>query len=255
MRAMQDTFLINPNAEAGRLMAKGKGIGKCVHCLQEDVELTSDHMFPKAWYPETTAENLEKWQIPACSACNSRYGKIENDLLGRIALTLDAKNPASAGLCEKALRALNPAAGRDEGDAAAREARAKKILAEMFRGEQIKTGNIVPGLGERWGRPLEEQLAIKIPEESFPAMTEKIVRGLAYREDNAFIKPPQKLECFLPEEEGAREVKELLDKQGTVFKREPGLVIRRGKLDGGDVYEITFWGQFKTYATVTNAPT
>ena len=237
--------------KAQLIMAQNPKIGKCVHCLKEGIELTADHMFPKAWYPNTTPENLEKWQIPSCRSCNSRYGKIESDLLGRIALTLDTKNPASAGLCEKALRALNPAAGRDEGDAAAREARAKKILADMFKGKQIKTGNIVPGLGERWERPLEEQLAIKIPEESFPAMTEKIVRGLAHREDKTFIEPPQKLECFLAKEEGAKGVRELLEKHGDVFKREPGLVIRRARLDGGDVYEITFWDQFRTYATVS----
>jgi hypothetical protein len=232
-------------------MAKNPNIGKCVHCLKDPVELTSDHMFPKAWYPDTTPENLEKWQIPACVPCNNRYGKIENDLLGRVALTLDSKNPASTGLAEKALRALNPAAARNEGDAAAREARAKKILGDMFKGEQIKSANVVPGLGERWGRPVEQQLAIKIPEESFPAMTEKIVRGLVYREDDTFIEPPHKIECFLAEEEGAKEVKELLDKHGKVFKREPGLVIRRAESDGGDLYEITFWDQFRTYATVS----
>ena len=54
------------------------------------------------------------------------------------------------GLAEKALRAINPAEARDEGDVAAREARAKKILGEMFKGEQIESKNIVPGLGERW---------------------------------------------------------------------------------------------------------
>jgi hypothetical protein len=232
-------------------MAKNLNVGKCVHCLKDPVELTSDHMFPKAWYPDTTQENLEKWQIPACVPCNNRYGKIENDLLGRVALTLDSKNAASAGLAEKALRALNPAAARNEGDAAAREARAKKILGDMYKGEQIKSANVVPGLDERWARPVEQQLAIKIPEESFPAMTEKIVRGLVYREDDAFIEPPLKIECFLAEEEGAKEVKELLDKHGKVFKRAPGLVIRRAELGGGDVYEITFWDQFKTYATVS----
>ena len=61
------------------------------------------------------------------------------------------------------------------------------MLAEMFKGEQITGKNVVPGLGERWGRPVEQQLAIKIPEESFPAITEKIVRGLAFREDGTFI--------------------------------------------------------------------
>jgi hypothetical protein len=44
-------------------------------------------------YPDTTPENLEKWQIPSCLECNQRLGKLENDLIGRIALTLDANPP------------------------------------------------------------------------------------------------------------------------------------------------------------------
>jgi hypothetical protein len=231
-------------------MAKNPENGKCVHCLKDSVERSWDHVFPKAWYPDTTSENLEKWQIPSCVPCNHRYSKIENDLLGRIALTLDANNPASAGLADRALRALNPAEARNEGDAAARDARAKKMLGEMYKGEQIASANVVPGLGERWGRPIEQQLAIKIPPDSLPAMTEKIVRGLAYREDNTFIELPQKIECYLAEEGRATEVKNLLDKHGKVFKREPGLEVRRALFEGGDVYEITFWQQFKTYATV-----
>lgn len=113
--------------------------------------------------------------------------------------------------------------------------------------------NVVPGLGERWGRPVEEQLAIKIPEESLPAMTKKLVRGIVYREDHAFIEPPYEIEFFLVEDGGAKECKELLDRYGEVYKRDPGLEIRRAVLDGGDVYEITFWQQFKTYATVSPA--
>jgi hypothetical protein len=227
-----------------------KKLGKCVHCLRDNVELTDDHMFPKSWYPHATPDNLEKWKIPSCLECNQSYGKLENDLIGRVALTLDAAHPASKGLAEKALRAINPAAAKNEGDAAARDARAKKLLGEMFKGEHIKDKNLVPGLGERWGRPVEQQLAITIPDDSFPRITEKIVRGLAYREDSDFIEAPQEIKCYLAKDEGLEGVKGLLDAQGKEFKREPGLVIRRAQLDGGDLYEITFWGQFKTYATV-----
>jgi hypothetical protein len=166
-------------------------------------------------------------------------------LIGRVALTLDANNPASRGPAEKALRAINPAIAKSEGDAVARDARAKKLLREMIKGEPIKGKNSVPGLGERWGRPVEQQLAIKIPNESFPAITEKIVRGLAYREDNAFIESPQQISCYVVEEEGLEDVKEMLAKHGKEFKREPGLVIRRAELDGGDLYEITFWTSSK----------
>ena len=83
--------------------------------------------------PDTTEENLEKWKIPSCLECNQRLGKLESDLIGRVALTLDAKNPASKGLAEKALRAINPAAAKNEGDAAARDAHAKNSSEKCSR--------------------------------------------------------------------------------------------------------------------------
>ncbi|WP_456749328.1 hypothetical protein [Bradyrhizobium sp. USDA 4341] len=216
------------------------------------MELNSDHVFPQSWYPDSTPADLEKWQIPSCIACNDRYGRLERDLIGRLGLTLDASNPASAGLAEKALRAINPDAAKSEGDAAARDARAKKILREMYKGEELKGKNVIPGLGERWDRPLEEQLGISIPEKSLPAMTEKIVRGITFREDHAFIESCQKIESFMVKDEDVKEIRAILDRAGQEFKREPGLVVRRARSTGGDLYEITFWNQFKLYATVSD---
>jgi hypothetical protein len=40
----------------------------------------------------------------------------------------------------------------------------------VCKGEEFKGKHVVPGLGERWDRPLEEQLGISIPDESLPAM-------------------------------------------------------------------------------------
>jgi hypothetical protein len=232
-------------------MAKKPQKGRCVHCLKEGVERNWDHVFPQSWYPDSTPADLEKWQIPSCVSCNDRYGKLERDLIGRLGLALDASNPASAGLAEKALRAINPDAAKSEGDAAARDARAKKILREMYKGEELKGKNVMPGLEERWDRPLEEQLGISIPEQSLPAMTEKIVRGIAFREHQAFIEADQKIESFLVKDEDVKVAKEILDRAGQEFKREPGLLVRRARFGAGALYEITFWNQFKTYATVS----
>jgi len=233
-------------------MTKKKQIGRCVHCLRNNIELTSDHMFPQAWYPDATPANLEKWQLPACGECNNRLGKIERDLLNRFAFALDTQHPASAGLVDAALRAIDPNAGKNEKDAAAREARLRKVLAEIYRGEEIPDDQIIPGLGERWGRPKEEQIAIQIPRASMDEITKKIVRGLAYREDGQFIERPYEVEAYV-DNEGAAVAKELLEKAGKEFRREPGLVIRRAMNDGDHriaIYEITFWQQFKAYAMV-----
>lgn len=65
-----------------------------------------------------------------------------------------------------------------------------------------------------------------------------------------------RIETYVVNDEGAKICKESLDKAGKVFKREPGLEIRRATVEGENragIYEITFWQQFKTYATVTDA--
>jgi hypothetical protein len=49
------------------------------------------------------------------------------------------------------LRAINPDAGRDEKDVAARAAQAKRVLGEMFKGEQIPEDAVMPGLGDSLG--------------------------------------------------------------------------------------------------------
>ncbi|WP_354110879.1 hypothetical protein [Bradyrhizobium sp. S3.12.5] len=125
----------------------------------------------------------------------------------------------------------------------------------MYKGEELKEKNVVPGLGERWDRPLEEQLGISIPEQGLPAITEKIVRGITFREDHAFIESSQKIESFMVNDEDAKDVKAMLDRVGQEFKREPGLVIRRARSGDADLYEITFWNQFKLYATVSRPKT
>ena len=144
-------------------MAKKPNSGKCVHCLADFEEGSWDHMFPKSWYPDATPENLEKWKIPSCVKCNQRYSKIEGDLLSRVGLALDPHNPASASIVQAALRSLKASAGRDERDAAMRAARGKKIMGEMLRGEKIPPESVLPGMGNRWNVPVEEQVGVKAP--------------------------------------------------------------------------------------------
>ncbi len=95
-------------------MAKKPDPGCCVHCLQFHDELTWDHVFPESWYPGTTPEDLEKWKIPACLPCNKDYGRIEEDLLIKLGLCIDPKNPRGAGIAFKTVRALRSDFGRND---------------------------------------------------------------------------------------------------------------------------------------------
>src|SRR6266540_4450561 len=82
-------------------MPKPPPPGPCVHCCRLVDELTWDHVFPKAWYPDDTPENLEKWKIPACRRCNVEYGELEQDLLLRLGMSIGPEEAKATGIAEK----------------------------------------------------------------------------------------------------------------------------------------------------------
>lgn len=236
-------------------MAKRPGPGRCVHCLRDAEERNWDHVFPASWYPDSTPPNIEKWQIPACIPCNSAYGKLENDFLTKVGLCLDPYDPASASIVQTALRSMKPAAAHNSQDASHRLNKARRVLSEVLKGDQIPTRGVYPGLGDRWPELPGERTAIHIPEESFRRITEKIVRGIFYIEEQKFIEPPHKIEFFALAQQDAGFLEQILSKYGTVYAREPGIVVRRAVAheDGvSSLFAIEFWKQFKIYASVTN---
>ena len=89
-------------------MAKRPNPRRCVHCLKNVEDLTRDHVFPKAWYPANTPQNLERWTIPSCRKCNEEYGRLEEDLLFRLGMCLDPEDAKSSGIADKVLRAIDP---------------------------------------------------------------------------------------------------------------------------------------------------
>lgn len=236
-------------------MAKKFGPGKCVHCLEHVSERSSDHVFPESWYPDTTPLNLEKWQIPSCVRCNGDYGKLEQDFLLKVGLCLDPKDPASASIVQKSLRSVKPSVAKNPRDAKHRLGKGRRILSEALVGDKIPDHGVYPGLDDRWETP-GERVAILVPVESFKRITEKIVRGIYFLEVALYIESPYEIDFFAVPEDDNAEWKAVLDKWGTVYAREPGIVVRRAVAHEDRLYslfEITFWKQFKTYASVTRS--
>lgn len=198
---------------------------------------------------------LRNGRYQAASPCNSDYGKLEQDFLIKVGLCLDPYDPASASIVQKALRSVKPAAARNPRDAQHRLGKGKRILEQALQGEQIPDHGVFPGLGERWSDIQGDRTAILIPKQSFERITEKIVRGIYYIEDGIYIAPPYTIDFFALHEEGNALWKEALNRWGEVYAREPGISVRRAVAyeDGvSSLFEITFWKQFKTYASVSN---
>lgn len=238
-------------------MAKRPPPGKCIHCLKDPVERNWDHVFPEAWYPASSSD-VYKWQVPSCIPCNKELGTIENDFLRYVGLSLDAQLPASKAAVQKALRALDPSKGKNERDRRVRASLRRRVLAEALLGDAIPKTGVYPGLAKRGVGPSDEDVAILVPAESFRRITEKIVRGIFYLVDGTFIEPPYQVEFFALDSSVSSEIRRVIDRFGTEYAREPGIVVRRAVTpdDGvSSIFEIEFWHQFKTHAFVTRKKT
>lgn len=196
---------------------------------------------------------MEKWKIPSCYKCNAEYGALEQDLLMRLACCIDPNAAASSGIYKKVLRSMDARYAPNPKEARIRIARRNKLLAELLHGDQIPQEGIYPGLGERWNRSKDAQVAIIVPASSFRRLAEKIVRGIFFIEDGQCIEPPHLIDFYALEDEGAAPIKELLNRFGTEYARGPGILVNRAITpeDGvSAIISIEVWGSFKMYASV-----
>jgi hypothetical protein len=227
--------------------------GKCVHCLKTFEHLTWDHVFPEAWYPDTTKPNLYKWQVPSCQKCNREYGKLENDLRIRLALALDPSDPACAGISEKGKRAIDPKDAKNEKDKKFRQAKGEKIRRELWVGEAIPQKHLYPNFGLSADLPIKDQAAVPISGDSVKRLAEKIVRGIFYIEDHRFIEHPYRIESLVLSEKDAQSLMEAIQKFVSVYAIEPGITVYRAvnpedQLSSAFIIEI--WKRFKVHAFV-----
>lgn len=227
--------------------------GECVHCGHYNKVLTWDHVFPKAWYPDTTSPLLEKWQIPACKPCNQRYGKIEDDLLLHLGLCLEPSDAKSSGITEKVLRALNPDFAKSAKDRRHRLARRQKILRETFRAGEVPQDGFFPHFDKPSDQWREPPVGIRLNADYIDLLTVKIVKGITYIEDGYIIKPPHEVSVHILRDRDAAPIEALLLKLGVMYAREPGIVVMRATaIDEPKtaMYSIEIWGRLKMYASV-----
>lgn len=226
--------------------------GLCVHCLGYFDKLTWDHVFPEGWYPDTTPPNIEKWKIPACLPCNAMHAKSEGELLVRLSLCIDPSDHRNAGIIEKAFRAFDRTAGRNERDANARASLKQKLLRQLLEGASIPQQGVYPGFGASQSNEAP-QAAIPISANALQRLTEKVVRGLTYIRDNRFIEPPYSVEFYALSENGAQPIVKILERFGEAFDCGPGITVVRAVVPKDEttaVYKIEIWGQLTTYAFV-----
>ncbi len=221
-----------------------KSDGRCVHCREGLVDKTKDHVFPGSWYPDSTGPEVQRWTVPSCRRCNEEFGEKEKELFVRLALCIDPRKHAAAGISTQASRSFGAGViGLDPKEKHIREALRDKIFREIKPYTKSVEGHVLPGLGLHPGFPAEQQMQVSIPADLLYAVAKKIVRGCEYWLANGrIIDPPYEIEALF-----VRDVPEDIRRAFGPFgpvSLGPGFRIRRaGVVDdlGVAMYEIVIW--------------
>jgi len=216
---------------------------------------TKDHAFPASWYPDTTPEQVQRWTVPSCQACNNRLSKVERELLIRMGLCVDPTQWEARGISTKALRSLG--VGEEEmpeREAAHRRAKKQSIIARLLRytPEQM-AAHVLPGFGPHEGARAEEQSVVLVSADALTRVTEKIVRGCEFKLGvERYIDPPYELKAFFPVQEGIDEMRGYLV-NAEVTELGPGLEIRRRAAADDPLtvlYRLQIWGTLTTFGSI-----
>ena len=227
---------------------------KCVYCLQTfaDDEITDDHIIPRAWYPSTAPQNLEKWQAPVCRGCNNEYSKYEEELLTHFAMCIDPNDPATAGIWTRMKRSLDESAGRDEKDSAARKRKLDRVNSSLFSLDALPKEGLLPGFERNFEQG--SRTGVLIPGKPLHMVVRKWVRGFA------FIR----YGILLPEDDERVSVIHLSDEDLLVLERQLNpywLVESRGegvsvaevanREDGFiAIYKFVLWNVYRVFGTI-----
>ncbi len=184
-------------------MAKKFYKTECVYCLRYFEELTSDHIFPQAWYLDAPQKGLSKLQVPACYDCNQKWSKTEDKLFAYLGLCVDPTDPIYSDVAGKAVRSAKRSCAKNKRNGTIRKKRLQKIMGDVIPSENIPKQSIVPGFGFQTSFEPNEQMGVKVPSEQFNAFGEKLIRGISYIcRHKTYIDHDHDIHIYIPQRDG-----------------------------------------------------
>jgi hypothetical protein len=209
-------------------------------------------VFPRSWYPTSTPLEVQRWTVPSCAKCNRELGKIEKELFVRLALCVDPRKAAAAGLSEKAVRSMGVRAEH----LTARERKHREALKSKIR-KEIKpyqpSTRVLPGLGPHPGFPGHQLYQVEFAQSSMEAVAKKIVRGCEYiLAQERIVEPPYVEQIYFAKGSDVQNVLQIFRPFGTTHLG-PGFRVTRAAAHDDPksvMYKIDVWDSWTIYAVI-----
>ena len=226
--------------------------GRCVHCLQQSEEINDDHVIPSAWYPDDTPTTVNRRTAPSCARCNTEHGKIEQNLLIRLGVCIDPEDLRAIGISAKALRSIQPGAGKNPRD----KVRRLKKLIQVLRQTEIRDtptpGVELPGFGPYPNTQYPKYVLVPVAKAELITLGRKIIRGIIYNLEKRFIEDDKEdIDIFFLEDEHSTIISERIRRNGKTFEIAPGVTVSRWVDNFGGMFFIGIWEKLKLFGSLS----
>jgi hypothetical protein len=169
----------------------------------------------------------------------------------RFAVCLSPADAHSLGIPDRAMRSIDVASARNDKDRAARAAKRRRILKDVYKINKIPSG-VLPGFGPQDDMD-RTRLMIVSPIATLKRFGDKLARGLTCAIFQQLIDNEYEVETHLPVNEGLCDFDLLLVKHGTTHYKGPGILVSSATVADdkrGHLYGYVIWGRLRLYSIV-----
>lgn len=227
----------------------------CTYCVSETNagHASRDHVIATFWYPDTTPPDVQRWTVPSCRRCNNVFGRLEQELLVRFALCIEPSVPATSGIIERALRAIDPNLATTQEDKKRRKALRRWVLRDVSPVEELPQKGLLPYFNNNWD--LGSRVVVHLNSRVLHKVVRKWVKGTHFVLTRRLIKSWSDIDVFhvTPETEhlAFHPIEPFLESHD----KGPGIVVARAQAADEaqfeTIYRFVIWNQYRVHGALS----
>lgn len=226
---------------------------RCTYCLRKiKDDLTYDHVFPDAWYPDSTPDKVQRWTVPSCRKCNAKFQVAEDELFIRWGICVEPGLEACMGINERAIKQQFFIETKDPRKFGRKLAVFKKITSRMGQYDPKRTHiGFAPKLGVRG------TLAVITPNKFRSIFSEKLARGTEFKLREKLIPWKKRIGIYYEmADDSMRQQYDIWNNlliDGQTVNLGPGFNVRWAVNPSNpeqSLYRFEIWGHIKFYSLV-----
>jgi hypothetical protein len=231
--------------------------GQCAYCgeIFPRGKLTVDHVIANTWYPTTTPDNTPRWKAPACESCNSKFSKIEQFLLIRLAFCVDPNSESGAGIYERAKKSIDPTRARNKKDRLHRERFREELLRDIQELPDLPASGILSFSEKNWQSG--SRTAILISAEKLEAIAKKWAMGIHHALYGKVFSNRATIEVIHLSNDDEQVVRQQLGAFSSTDSRGPGVEVTWNLAENnheyGVLYQFVIWQNFKVLIHIVDS--